>query len=401
MQGVSGLPLAFKAQGNNLRFELTNYFAVYNAVLSPERDKMEGDWLQDGLLLPLTMKKLESILKLRPQIPHPPYPYRSEEVHYYNSESKSRLTGTLTLPVGKGPFAAVLLISGSGLHDRDQTMFHHKPFLIWADYLTRCGLAVLRVDDRQVGGSTGDITNADTTDFACDAKSGVAYLRSRRDIDKSCVGLMGHSEGAIIASMIASCDNAISFIVMLAGPGISGEEILLQQKRAMETIAGFPPEVVDQSVKNVQRLCNAVKDTQDQASADVALSSTWNAIAREQGLNANALPSTLPLLSSPWMRWFIRYDPRPTLEKVHCPVLAITGSKDLQVLADPNLGAIKSALLNNPNACIIKMPLLNHLLQTANTGLVSEYSEIQETVSPSALSAVSDWIFNFINKSGN
>lgn len=286
----------------------------------------------------------------------------------------------------------MLLITGSGLQDRDETVFGHKPFLLWADTLTRRGIAVLRVDDRQVGGSTGEVRTATTADFAGDVAAGVAFLRSRRDIDPHRIGLMGHSEGAIIAPMIAAQDRSIAFVVMLAGSGETGEALMLEQKRLIETALGLPPAAVDRSARTMQRLYDAVKDAPDQASADASLQTAWETIAAEQGRPSGSVPAQIKVVASPWMRWFVRYDPRPVLAKVECPVLAVGGSKDLQVAPDSNLAGIKLALHANPDVTIVKLPGLNHLLQTADTGQVGEYSRIEETIAPTALRTVGDWI---------
>lgn len=328
----------------------------------------------------------------RPQTPKPPYPYRSESVAYDNLPGGSHLTGTLTLPLGKGPFPAILLITGSGLQDRDETIFGHKPFLVWADYLTRRGIAVLRVDDRQTGGSTGEVRTATSADFAGDVQTGTAFLRLRSDIDRRRIGLLGHSEGAIIAPIVAARDSTIGFIVMLEGSGEPGETLMLQQKRLVETAAGVAPAIVDQSAKRMQRLYDAVKDAPDQAAAETALRTTWRSIASENGQADDSPPAQLLAIASPWMRWFVRYDPRPTLAKVHCPVLAIGGSKDLQVPADANLSGIKAALQANSDTTVVNLPGINHMLQNSETGQLSEYGQIEETVAPVVLSTVGDWI---------
>jgi hypothetical protein len=286
-----------------------------------------------------------------------------------------------------------LMITGSGLQDRDETVFGHHPFLIWADYLTRRGIAVLRVDDRMMGGSTGDVKNATTAEFATDVEAGVAYLKSRPDIDKYRIGLIGHSEGAIIAPMVAAQDSSIAFIVLLAGSGEDGETLMLHQKRLIESAMGVSPAVEGQANANMRALEDAVKNAPDQATAEARLEATWRSILAAKGKPADTLmPAQLHALTTPWMRYFLSYDPRPTLARVHCPVLAVDGSKDLQVPAAENLAGIEAALHSNPDVTTIELPGLNHFLQTAKTGLPSEYAEIDETVSPVALKTVGDWI---------
>lgn len=395
-QGAIGLPVSSVTQeASGLRFTLAAPKADYVATLSADGQTLTGNWLQGGASLPLTMKRTAASASTpprRPQTPQSPYPYRSEEVAYDNLTGRSHIAGTLTVPVGKGPFPAALLITGSGLQDRDETIFGHKPFLVWADYLTRRGIAVLRVDDRQTGGSTGEVRTATTADFASDVQAGVAFLRSRSDVDRRRIGLMGHSEGAIIAPIVASRDSAISFIVMLAGSGEPGEDLMLRQKRAAELAAGLPSAAVDESAANMRRLYAAVKNAHSQAAADASLRAEWRSITGKNGQAGQDLPPQLLAVASPWMRWFIGYDPRPTLAKVRSSVLAVIGSKDVQVAPDANLAGIKTALRANPDATVIRLPGLNHLLQTAETGQVSEYGQIEETIAPSALAIVGDWI---------
>ena len=203
---------------------------------------------------------------------------------------------------------------------------------------------------------------------------------------------MGHSEGAIIAPMVAAQDQGIRFVVMLAGAGETGEALLLQQKRLIEAAMGVPPATVAHAGQSMQRFYDAVKDAPDQATADASLERVWLDVANEQGQSSSDVPEKLKVIASPWMRWFLRYDPRPVLAKVTCPVLAIGGGKDLQVEPDSNLAGIKMALHANPDVTVLKLPGLNHLLQTADTGQVSEYGKIEETVAPSALKVVGDWV---------
>lgn len=393
-QGASGLPVAAVVrEGAVFRFTIATPRAAYVATLAPDGMTLAGQWMQGGASLPLTMTRtVVAAAPLRPQTPHPPYPYRSEEVSYDNVPGHAHLAGTLTLPEGGGPYPAVLLITGSGLQDRDETVFGHKPFLLWADTLTRRGIAVLRVDDRQMGGSTGEVRAATTADFAGDVAAGVAFLRSRRDIDPRRIGLMGHSEGAIIAPMVAARDRGIAFVVMLAGAGVTGEVLMLEQKRLIETAMGMPPAAVEQSGQAMRRFYDAVKDAPDQGAADASLARAWQALAAGQGQSASEVPEKLKVIASPWMRWFLRHDPRTDLAGLACPVLAVGGGKDLQVEPDSNLAGIKQALHANRDVTVVKLPGLNHLLQTADTGLVNEYGLIGETVAPAALQVVGDWI---------
>ena len=225
-QHAMGLPLVVSEAAGKVRFDLTVAQAAFTGARSGDGALLVGSWSQNGAVLPLTLHRPGAVAAAappsRPQLPKPPFPYRSEEVGYDNPAQHNHLAGTLTLPEGKGPFPAVLLITGSGLQDRDETIFDHKPFLLWADTLTRRGVAVLRVDDRTIGGSTGEVKTATTADFATDVEAGVAYLKSRPDIDRRRIGLMGHSEGGVIAPMVAARDPSIAFVVHARGTGRDG-----------------------------------------------------------------------------------------------------------------------------------------------------------------------------------
>ncbi|MBB2159165.1 alpha/beta hydrolase family protein [Gluconacetobacter sacchari] len=259
--------------------------------------------------------------------------------------------------------------------------------------MTRRGIAVLRVDDRQIGGSTGEVVTATTADFAGDTAAGIAFLRSRKDIDPHRIGLMGHSEGAIIAPMVAARDPGIAFIVLLAGSGEPGEQLLLQQKRLIEHAAGIPDALVDRSVATMRTLYDALKTAQDQKQADAILQNTWQALASADGHRVDIVPpDAIKVVASPWFRWFVAHDPRMDLGKVRCPVLALGGSKDLQVEPETNLAGIRNALRDDRDATVLELPDLNHLFQTADTGRPIEYGTIGETIAPIALRTVEDWI---------
>jgi dienelactone hydrolase len=392
-QKAFGVPITTVAEdGAHYRFVIALIDARFDATLAADGRSLGGTWSHGEGTQALNLARSqpgEASAPPRPQTPRPPFPYRAEEVGYDNVAGKAHLAGTLTLPIGQGPFPAVLLITGSGQEDRDETIFGHRPFAIWADVLTRRGIAVLRVDDRRMGGSTGEVRSATSADFAGDVAAGVAFLRSRDDVDPRRIGLMGHSEGGLIAPLVASRDRAIAFVVLLAGPGLPGEEVMLDQKRLMEHAAGVPAATVERANATMRGLYDAVKDAPDQAAADDALDAAWRRIAPTPDA---PLPDGLRVIASPWMRWFARTDPRPILAQVDCPVLAVGGSLDLQVPAAKNLAAIKSALHANRDATVVELPELNHLFQTARTGQVAEYARIEESIAPSAIGIVSDWI---------
>jgi uncharacterized protein len=366
--------------------------------LSEDGTRLAGTFAQGGASFPLTLSRGAIKPLNRPQEPKRPFPYPEEAVTYRNEAAGIRLAGTLTLPPTGGPFPAVLLITGSGAQDRDSTALGHKPFLVLSDDLTRKGLAVLRVDDRGMGGSDLGPLTATTKDFAGDVRAGVAYLKSRREIDAKRIGLIGHSEGAAIAGLVAAELPEISFIVMMGGAGMSGEELLYLQSAAILRLRGIPSELIawDRSIR--RRVYELLKSERDGAPDDV----------RRRALLENAPPapggpkdsgSTLALAilqtsSIPWFRFFLAYDPAPTLSRVKCPVLALNGDNDSQVPPQENLSAIRAALQagGNRDYTVTLLPKLNHMFQTSVTGAPDEYVSIEETLAPSALATMADWI---------
>ncbi len=364
-------------------------------------DSIAGTWRQSGLEFPLVIRYVGESAEApkRPQEPVKPYPYREEEVSYANTSAGITLAGTLTLPQGPGPFPAVVLITGSGPQDRDEALMGHRPFLVLADYLTRRGIAVLRSDDRGVGKSTGTFATATTVDFAGDVKSAVAYLETRKEIRGSEIGLIGHSEGGIIAPMVAAESKDIAFIVMMAGTGVTGEELILEQAALISQAMGASDSAVKSQRALSADLYHIVLSGKDSLTIDHELRSlleknapadtTAGKATREVLINAQ-----IRSITSPWFRFFLRYDPRPALRRVTCPVLVINGEKDLQVPPKQNLPEIEAALKEGGNRDYTVKPLpgLNHLFQTAKSGAPSEYATIEETMSPVALSAIGDWI---------
>lgn len=391
-QTPNPIPLgAIRMAEGKFSFEVPAVGAAYEGTWDAARQAWTGQLKQSGLDMPLDFEKgpppkqAAASAPPRPQTPRPPFPYRSLEVAF-DSVPGVRLAGTLTLPKGAGPFPAAVLITGSGPQDRDETILGHKPFLVLADYLTRRGIAVLRVDDRGVGASTGSRASATTADFAKDTESAVRFLRTRRDIDPSRIGLIGHSEGGIIAPMVAQNDPRIAFLVLMAGSAVPGAEALNAQREAIERLAGAPPEAIAKNEALIQRISTAASGA----------TSLQEAVARVE----KAVPELPPdkakaaaeQIASPWWRFFLAYDPRPALEKLRIPVLALNGSKDSQVVAAQNVPAMRAALKDDPKASVMELPGLNHLFQDAGTGAPTEYAQIQQTIAPSALKTIGDWV---------
>lgn len=387
-QMARALPATATVKDGKLRFELRVAPIGFDGALSADGKTLAGEWTQGGASLPLSMSRTAPVLN-RPQTPKPPFPYREEQLTYRNPASGLMLAGTLTLPEGKGPFPAVILISGSGTQDRDETVFGHKPFLVLADALTRKGVAVLRVDDRGAGGSQASpgsppTLSAQTTDVA----AGVALLRGRADIDPDRVGLIGHSEGGEIASLVAAQDPRVALLVLMSAPGVKGVDLLAMQNRAILAANGMPEDQVEILLKNQMERWRTARDAVSETAARVELS----ALADRQGLSPDSPQRRqIQALASPVWRGMLAADPALALAKIKVPVLAIGGTKDLQVDAKANLAAIKAALPAGGDVTIKEMPGLNHLLQTANTGLMTEYVQIEETIALAALSAIVDW----------
>jgi pimeloyl-ACP methyl ester carboxylesterase len=387
-QMARALPATATLKDGKLRFELQVAPVGFDGALSADGKTLVGAWTQGGASLPLSLNRTAPVLN-RPQNPKPPFPYREEQLSYRNPASGLMLAGTLTLPEGKGPFPAVILISGSGTQDRDETVFGHKPFLVLADALTRQGVAVLRVDDRGAGGSQASpgsppTLSAQTTDVA----AGVALLRARADIDPDRVGLIGHSEGGEIAPLVAAQDPRVAFLVLMSAPGVKGVDLLATQNRAILAANGMPEDQIEILLKNQLERWRTARDAVSETAARVEL----NALSDRQGLAPDSPQRRQILtLASPVWREMLAADPAPALAKIKVPVLAIGGTKDLQVDAKINLAAIKAALPAGGDVTLREMPGLNHLLQTANTGLMSEYGQIEETIAPSALSTIVDW----------
>jgi hypothetical protein len=335
----------------------------------------------------------------RPQTPVKPYPYREEDVAFDDGAARVKLAGTLTLPPGPGPFPAVVLIAGSGPNTRDEPILGHKPFLVLADWLTRHGIAVLRYDKRGVGASGGDYAKATTLDFAADAEAAAAYLRGRKEIDPRRVGLIGHSEGGLIAPIVAAKDPKIAFIVMMAGPGVDGLDILMEQGRLITKAMGLTDAQAEKGAALRKTMFDIVRSEKDPQVAAARLKAAADAWAKANDASPQAVELQANLVNTDWFRFFYDYDPAVTLRQLRCPVLALIGSKDLQVPADQNLPAIRAALAHDPGADVEELPNLNHLFQTARTGSPGEYAQIEETIAPLALDTITSWILKQVDGS--
>jgi pimeloyl-ACP methyl ester carboxylesterase len=332
----------------------------------------------------------------RPQEPKRPFPYDEEEVHFDNPRAKVTLVGTLTRPKGVGPFPAVLLVAGMGPLTRDELFFGHRPFLVLSDYLTRRGLAVLRYDKRGVGKSTGNLYQATTLNFADDAVAGMEFLKGRSDIDPKRIGAIGHSEGGRIMPILAVNWPDTAFIVILAGAATPGEEILLRGSHLMLKAKGATEEEMAKDDEILKRWCDLVKRGADGAEIERQLRPLVEAASKG---DKQAVEEQMARFHSPESQCFITYSSVPALEKVRCPVLALNGEKDWQVSAKDNLRGIARALVvsGNTDFAVREMPGLNHAFQHCQSGNPSEYSKIEETMSPEVLQIVGDWILQHVH----
>lgn len=401
-QGIAGIKLdSVTSNGANFAFEFKRANFSYAGTF--EGEKIKGTFTQ-GNSVPLLFSRLTGpvVAKARPQDPKPPFPYKAEDVSFENPAAAGvKLAGTLTIPAdAKGPVPVVVLITGSGPQNRDEFLLGHKPFLVLADHLTRNGIAVLRYDDRGVAKSTGNFTTATSADFASDVEAAIAFLKTRTDIDHKHIGLIGHSEGGLIAPMVAARSKDVAFIVLMAGPGTRGDEILYAQGELIARAEGTPDPIVKRQ-RGVQEAM--FKIVQNETDAKVAVEKFEEYLKtslaevvdpKDREGRANQLRGSFLTVNTAWFRYFLSYDPRPALQKLKIPVLAINGSLDLQVPCKENLAEISKALTTagNRNFKTVELPNLNHLFQTTKTGAVSEYGDLTETIAPVALDTMSDWL---------
>ena len=402
--GVSIPMSAVKLNGDSLRLEMDAIHSAYEGKFTADGDTIEGNWLQRGTTTPLVMNRVDMLPEIiRPQTPKKPYPYIEEEVAYENQQANVRIAGSLTLPKEKGPFPAVLLIVGSGALDRDETISYHKPFLVLADHLTRHGIAVLRVDKRGVGKTTGeklvgDYSETTILDLADDVLAGVEYLKSRKEIDPKRIGLLGHSEGGVVGPIAASRSPDVAFIVMLAGLGQNNGDIIIFQKSLAAREHGADENTLTLMRSWYERLYALLAEDTDDATAEKkirALHATLTTDEKEKlGWPDHELNNEIAGQLRPHWRYDLWHDPCAILRKVRCPVLALGGEKDTQVPAKENLAGIEQALKagGNTRFTVREFPGMNHGFQTVSPSHTPGKASDGETISPLVLQTISDWI---------
>lgn len=403
-QGAKNIPLGrVNLIDDNLTIQAPLLSGQYKGSFKTDTT-VNGTWTQRGSAFPVNLIKLKiSFVLNRPQEPKPKFPYISEDVTFINSKAKITLAGTLTLPEGEGPFPAAILLTGSGGQNRDEELLGHKPFLVISDWLTRQGIAVLRYDDRGIGKSQGSQLNATSADFATDAEAAFTFLMSNPKVNPGEIGLIGHSEGGLIASIVASTNPGIAFIISLAGPGVTGQQIIIRQSQEISRLSGISEEQIKKSTETNKKLYSVLRKEKDNKKAEVKILSIYREIlerdktSKEDAERAvSQLKATFGASTYTWFRYFIETDPAIFWKKVKCPVLALNGEKDIQVSAVENLPAIEKALKSSGNNSVksVILPGLNHLFQQCSTGLPSEYGEIEQTFSPEVLKIMSDWILD-------
>lgn len=403
-QGAKGIPVTTTSFENaTLKILITNADIEYEGILGKD-NIIVGNFKQSGQTFPMNLskEKVEKEKNIRPQEPTKPYSYYSEDIIFENKKAGINLAGTLTLPQKDGKFPVVILISGSGPQNRDEELLGHKPFLVLSDYLTKNGIAVLRYDDRGTALSQGDYKTATSEDFASDVEAAIEYLKTRREIAKSKIGLIGHSEGGIIAPIVASKSKDVSFIVLLAGPGIQGDKLLLLQQKLIGKASGVSNEYLEKNEIINKKAFDIVNKSTNIEQLNIDLTNYLKQTLKDnpdtekpKGMSDDDFVNLqVNQIANPWMQYFIKYNPAPTLEKVKCPVLALNGEKDLQVPPKENLEAIKKALTKGKNKKVTIKELLNlnHLFQECKTGSPDEYAKIDQTFSPIALTEILNWI---------
>lgn len=409
-QGAMGMPASKTSYANKtLTIEAAAIGMKYTGTYVPDSNKINGNFEQGtfrtALILSATPEKsLAAKIQPRPQDPKD-FPYKQEEVTFTNEVAGNTLAGTLTLPANGNPSKVVILITGSGPQNRNAELipFNHRPFLVLSDHLTRHGIAVLRYDDRGVGKSTGTFANATSADFADDVEAAVKYISSRTDLKNAAIGLIGHSEGGMIAPIVASRNPKVKYIVLMAGPGIPIDQLYAQQIADAMKLSGIPADEVAQEMVTNVKVFTAMKEARElpiqQASLQVELALRKELDLRpleklDRTVKESIIQRTLANYKTPWFRYFITFDPSVYLTKVKCPVLALNGTLDFQVASTPNLAGIKAGLekAGNKRFEIVPIQGLNHLFQKANTGAITEYGDIEETMNPAALEKISTWI---------
>lgn len=403
MQGATGIEADRVAIGDELELGYNSLGASYVGALD-EAGKILGKWTQSGQTFDLNLSVFVGEKKLeRPQHPEPPYPYEVEDIIVSAKDGAHQLAGTLTHPKGEGPFPTAIMVTGSGPQDRDETILGHKPFLVIADYFAKNGIATFRYDDRGVGGSTGNFEEATTQDFTEDALAVLNEISKHQVVDAEKIGIVGHSEGGLVCALAAAESKAVKYVIMLAGPGVPGVEVLKRQIGDISLANGESEEDIQKSsqlnAKLIDLAASGKSKEEKMEAARTEIRRYYDKIlTEEEREEAGDFESVYKMstqgLFSKWMHYFLNLDPRKYIERISCPTLALIGGSDTQVSPAVNIPALKIALEIAPTTDweVIEVPNLNHLFQTSRTGAPKEYGEIPETFSPQVMIMMRDWL---------
>lgn len=418
-QGARGIPVdKVTLEGDAVTLSASAIQGTYKGTLNQAGDKLEGTWTQGGADMALNLERIseeQANAPHRPQEPQPPFPYTIEDVTFPGGRPTAgttdavTLAGTLTMPETPGPHPAVILLTGSGPQDRDETLMGHKPFWVIADFLSRNGVAVLRIDDRGFAQSTGVFDGATIADFVTDATAALDFLSAHEGINPKAIGLLGHSEGANVAPMTALASNKVSFLILLAPTAVPGTELLARQNRLILHSVGMSEDGAKAYEKAMLKILNKIvkkplnkplpEDFRKEVRANFkaaadAMTPEDRAVFGPADPDAfeQVLDAMLTQLGSGWMRSFLAMKPDQVFSKVTKPTLALYGSKDIQVPAEQNAGQLKKSLAKNKKATVTTLAGLNHLFQPTETGHITEYASIPTTISPDALNAILAWM---------
>ena len=389
-QGARGIPVSsVEVSPDSLHLVIQPINGRYDGARIA--DSIKGTWTQNGQSFPLTLTPVPDSVNTtpsRPQTPEPPFPYSTEELTFENTDAGIALAGTLTRPAGDGPHPAVVLISGSGPQSRDSEVMGHKLFLVVADHLTRQGIAVFRYDERGVGASDGTFATATSADLARDAQAAVEMLAVRDDVRS--VGIYGHSEGGWVAPMVDARSDAVDFLVLMAPPGVPGDDLINEQRARITEAQGASAAFVDSVRAQQDRVTTGVASAPDSAAAARHIQTSLEA----SGLPQNQIDAQIRAMTTPWFRYFVSNDPAEALRQVDVPVLALFAENDLQVIPEQNRPPLEAALetSDSPDVTVDTVPGMNHLFQPSETGRISEYAQIETTIAPAVLERVTTWI---------
>ena len=403
-EGLTSIVATFERKDDRVRIAMPAIGASFEGIIQENGESIKGKFKQNGVALDLVVESADSVASVdtkpnRPQTPTGNTPYQSIDFEVENSDAIDvTLAGTMTIPAGDGPFPAVILVSGSGPQDRNETIFDHQPFAVIADHLSRNGIAVFRFDDRGVAESTGNFSTATSDDFASDVEAIFDFAASQETIDADQIGIIGHSEGGLIGPMVAAANASVAHVIMLAGPGVDGATTLMLQSKRILELSGVDEEAIKKDQAMRVQIHEIATSDQPLEQKKTKLREVLAAIADANSTQAeiDGLATQFEALFSPWMQRFLAYDPIPTIVQVDCPILGLWASKDCQVLAQENLQPIQEALQSNgkTNASLRILDGLNHLFQPAETGLINEYGSIETTIAPEVL----DQILKFVQR---